>query len=51
LLGLPQVKRLLSNDHFSVDGTQLKAWASMKSPLADNEMATYGEYEALLLSP
>jgi transposase len=31
LLALPQVKRLLSNDHFSVDGTLLKAWASMKS--------------------
>jgi transposase len=31
LLSLPQVKRLLSNDHFSVDGTLLKAWASMKS--------------------
>jgi transposase len=31
LLSLPQVKGLLSNDHFSVDGTLLKAWASMKS--------------------
>jgi transposase len=31
LLALPQVKRLLSSDHFSVDGTLLKAWASMKS--------------------
>ena len=31
LLGLPQVKRLLSSDHFSVDGTLLQAWASMKS--------------------
>ena len=30
LLALPQVKRLLSNEHFSVDGT-LNAWASMKS--------------------
>ena len=30
LLGLPEVKRLLSADHFSVDGTLLKAWASMK---------------------
>jgi Transposase DDE domain len=25
------VKRLLSNDHFSVDGTLIEAWASMKS--------------------
>ncbi len=31
LLSLPKVKRLLSSDHFSVDGTLLKAWASMKS--------------------
>lgn len=31
LLGEPQVKRLLSHEHFSVDGTLLKAWASMKS--------------------
>src|SRR5689334_18777607 len=27
----PQVKRLLSNEHFSVDGTLIEAWASMKS--------------------
>jgi transposase len=27
----PQVTRLLSNDHFSVDGTLIDAWASMKS--------------------
>jgi transposase len=27
----PQVGRLLSNDHFSVDGTLIEAWASMKS--------------------
>jgi transposase len=31
LLALPEVKRLLSAEHFSVDGTMLKAWASMKS--------------------
>ena len=31
LLALPQVARLLSAEHFSVDGTMLKAWASMKS--------------------
>ena len=31
LLGLRRVKRLLSAEHFSVDGTMLKAWASMKS--------------------
>ena len=27
----PQVKRLLSSDHFSVDGTLIEAWASIKS--------------------
>jgi transposase len=27
----PQVKQLLSNDHFSVDGTLIEAWASIKS--------------------
>jgi transposase len=31
LLALPRVKRLLSSEHFSVDGTLLEAWASMKS--------------------
>ncbi len=31
LLVLPRVKKLLSAEHFSVDGTLLKAWASMKS--------------------
>ncbi|MEM7777958.1 MAG: IS5 family transposase [Pseudomonadota bacterium] len=29
-----QVKRFLSNDHFSVDGTLVEAWASMKSARA-----------------
>jgi transposase len=27
----PQVKRLLSSEHFSVDGTLIEAWASLKS--------------------
>lgn len=31
VLAQPQVKRLLSSDHFSVDGTLLEAWASLKS--------------------
>jgi transposase len=30
LLADPQVKPLLSDDHFSVDGTLIEAWASMK---------------------
>ena len=31
LLNHPQVKPLLSDDHFSVDGTLIEAWASQKS--------------------
>lgn len=31
ILAQQQVKKLLSTDHFSVDGTLIEAWASMKS--------------------
>src|SRR5881227_2704211 len=31
VLANPQVKPLLSDEHFSVDGTLIEAWASMKS--------------------
>ena len=31
VLGRPRVKALLSSEHFSVDGTLIEAWASMKS--------------------
>jgi transposase len=31
LLDRPRVRRLLSSEHFSVDGTLIQAWASMKS--------------------
>jgi transposase len=31
VLAQPQVKRLLSSEHFSVDGTLIEAWASLKS--------------------
>ena len=31
VLSQPRVKKLLSDDHFSVDGTLIEAWASMKS--------------------
>lgn len=34
LLSLGQVKKLLSSEHFSVDGTLIDAWASMKSFVA-----------------
>jgi hypothetical protein len=31
ILAQPQIRKLLSTDHFSVDGTLIEAWASMKS--------------------
>jgi transposase len=31
VLAQPKVKRLLSSDHFSVDGTLIEAWASIKT--------------------
>jgi len=31
VLARPRVKRLMSSDHFSVDGTLIEAWASLKS--------------------
>lgn len=31
IMAQPRVRRLLSSDHFSVDGTLVEAWASMKS--------------------
>jgi transposase len=31
VLNLPQVRQLLSSEHFSVDGTLIEAWASIKS--------------------
>jgi transposase len=34
VLNLPRVRQLLSNEHFSVDGTLIEAWASMKSFVA-----------------
>lgn len=36
VLNLPQVRRLLSSEHFSVDGTLIEAWASMKSFVPNN---------------
>ena len=34
IVNLPQVRGLLSSEHFSVDGTLIEAWASMKSFVA-----------------
>ena len=44
VLARPRVNRLLSSDHFSVDGTPIEAWASMKSfrPKDDSEPPTGG---------
>src|SRR3954465_193130 len=33
LLALPRVKRLLSSEHFSVDGTLIEAWASAQGSI------------------
>jgi transposase len=37
VLNLPQVRTLLSSEHFSVDGTLIEAWASMKSFVPKDE--------------
>lgn len=37
VLNLPQVSKLLSSEHFSVDGTLIEAWASMKSFVPKND--------------
>jgi transposase len=34
MLAQPRVKRLLSSEHFSVDGTLIEAWASGRPPLS-----------------
>jgi transposase len=31
IVSLPQIRRLMSSEHFSVDGTLIDAWASLKS--------------------
>lgn len=40
VLNLPQVRGLLSSEHFSVDGTLIEAWASMKSFVPKSESAS-----------
>lgn len=44
ILDRPRVRRLLSSDHFSVDGTLIEAWASMKSfrPRSDDDSGDGG---------
>jgi transposase len=43
VLAQPRVKRLLSSEHFSVDGTLIEAWASMKSFRPNGSKAGDGE--------
>ena len=43
LLADPQVKPLLSDEHFTVDGTMIEAWASMKSFQPKDGSGTPGE--------
>jgi transposase len=44
VLAQPKVKKLLSTDHFSVDGTLIEAWASMKSfTPKDGPSSSHGE--------
>lgn len=40
VLNLPRVKSLLSSEHFSVDGTLIEAWASLKSFVAKDGSGT-----------
>jgi hypothetical protein len=44
VLSQPRVKRLLSSEHFSVDGTLIQAWASIKSvkPKQPSNVAAVG---------
>lgn len=55
LMGAPEVKPLLSDEHFSLDGTLLQAWASYASlkPIdgEDNSLPPYsGAAEVFLRS-
>ena len=43
VLDLPQVQKLLSSEHFSVDGTLIEAWASMKSFVAKDDVDPPGQ--------
>lgn len=43
ILAQPQVRKLLSTEHFSVDGTLIEAWASMKSVKPKQGPADGGE--------
>jgi hypothetical protein len=52
VLERPKVKRLLSTEHFSIDGTLIEAWASMKSfklKEPDGDLGGEAEETALFL--
>ena len=43
VLSRPRVRRLLSSEHFSVDGTLIEVWASMKSFKPKNPPTSNGQ--------
>jgi transposase len=43
IVGQPRVQALLSDDHFSIDGTLIDAWASMKSFKPKEGEAAHGD--------
>ncbi|MCP1850165.1 transposase [Bradyrhizobium sp. USDA 4541] len=52
LLAQPKVKRLLSSDHFSVDGTLIEAWAVIRPAiLALSQFWCSSDYSARLVWP
>jgi transposase len=54
VLSQPRIKRLLSSEHFSVDGTLIQAWASMKSfkpkppPSNDNGVGFFTKVQSIV---
>ena len=51
VLNLPMVRDLLSSDHFSVDGTLIEAWASMKSFVPRMRAANRRQIAARIAAP
>src|SRR3954462_12165597 len=43
VLNLPRVKTLLSDEHFSVDGTQIQAWATLAKGSAKQRLVEWPE--------
>src|SRR3546814_9388163 len=51
ILAQPKVKRLISSDHFSVDGTLIEAWASIKSFRRKRSEEHTSELQSLMRIP